>query len=46
MQTNAVTQLSRSHAQDEQPSALAYWGTGFAGIAVMLVICFFAGLRF
>lgn len=46
MQTQAITKLSRGRVHDEPQSALAYWGTGFAGIALMLAVCFFAGLRF
>lgn len=36
----------RGRMQDEPMSALAYWSSGFAGIAVMLAMCFLAGLRF
>ncbi|WP_165585445.1 hypothetical protein [Roseococcus sp. SYP-B2431] len=46
MQTHAITQLPRRRAQDESQSALAYWGTGLASIAAMVVVCLFAGLRF
>jgi hypothetical protein len=46
MQTHAITKLPRSQMQDEPQSALTYWGSGIAGIAVMLVVCVFAGLRF
>lgn len=46
MQTQAITTHSRRAMQDEPQSALAYWGSGLTGIAVMLVVCFFAGLRF
>jgi hypothetical protein len=46
MQTHAVTRLPRGQMQDEPQSALAYWSKGLAGITVMLVVCFFAGLRF
>jgi len=45
MQSRAITKFPRDERQDGPQSALAYWGTGLGGIAVMLVICFFAGLR-
>jgi hypothetical protein len=46
MQTQAITRLPRGKMRDDQSSALAYWGTGFAGIVLMLAFCFVAGLRF
>lgn len=46
MQTQAIPRLPRRKMQDDQPSALAYWGTGFVGIALMLAVFFVAGLRF
>lgn len=46
MKTHAIAKLPRARVQDEPQSALAYWGVGFAGIAVMLAMCFLAGLRF
>lgn len=46
MQTHDVTKLRRGRVQDEPQSALAYWGSGFTGIGLMLAICLFAGLRF
>ena len=41
-----ATPSPRRPRQDEPQSALAYWGTGFAGIAFMLLVCVLAGLRF
>lgn len=46
MKTPALAKFPRARVQEEQQSALAYWGTGFACIAAMLAVCLFAGLRF
>lgn len=41
-----ATPSPRRLPQDEPQPALAYWGTGSAGIAFMLLVCVLAGLRF
>ncbi|WP_424814739.1 hypothetical protein [Roseococcus sp. YIM B11640] len=38
--------MTRRREADEKSSALAYWGTGFGGIILMIGLYFLAGLRF
>jgi hypothetical protein len=36
----------RQRFEDERPSALAYWGTGVAGMSFLLFIFWLAGMMF
>lgn len=38
--------LRRNRFQDEEPSAIAYWGTGLMCLAVLVLVFWLAGLRF
>ncbi len=40
------TASRRQRHQEEQPSALSYWGTGFACLAFLVFVFWLAGLKF
>lgn len=46
MSNQSFSAARRQRIEDDQPSALSYWGTGFACLAFLLFVFWLAGLKF
>ncbi len=44
--STSYAEARRKRRQEEQPSALSYWGTGMACLAFLILIFWLAGLKF